>query len=222
MGSQSRRVGLAAWMTAAILSALVAAADRLGYRFNETPSVPVGIWRVLPVNGSLRRGQIVSVCPPPTGIFLEAKARGYLSEGSCPEGFEPMLKPIAALEGDVVEQTSDGIRMNGRLLPHSVAFPADSEGRPLPKLFAKRLVISKGEVFLVSGRERSFDGRYFGSLPLSAITGVAAHMGRSLEKQRPQSLWRTMAAATLYSACAPTMQKRTAEIATTANRAPAL
>ena len=161
-------------MLAAIVSALVAAADRLGYRFNETPSVPVGIWRVLPANGPLRRGQIVSVCPPPTPIFLDAKARGYLSTGSCPGGLEPMLKPIAALESDVVEQTSDGIRVNGELLLHSIAFAADRQGRPLPKLIGMRLVISKAEIFLVSGHERSFDGRYFGPLPLSAIRGVAA------------------------------------------------
>ncbi|ADP72018.1 conjugative transfer signal peptidase TraF [Rhodomicrobium vannielii ATCC 17100] len=173
MGSENRRIGLAAWMLAAIASALVAAADHLGYRFNETPSVPVGVWRVRPVNGPLERGQIVSVCPPPTGVFLEAKARGYLSEGSCPGGLEPMLKPIAALEGDVVEQTSEGLRLNGRLLPHSLASSADSEGRPLPKLCARSLVISKGEVFLVSRHERSFDSRYFGPLPLSAVKGVA-------------------------------------------------
>jgi len=174
MGSQSRRVGLAAWIAAAIVSALVAAGDNLGYRFNETPSVPVGVWRVRPVDGPLHRGQIVSVCPPPTGVFLEAKARGYLSEGSCPGGLEPMLKPIAALEGDAVEPTGDGLRINGRLLPSSVAFPADSRGRPLPKVFAVRLVVNKGEMFLVSGHGRSFDSRYFGPLPLSFITGVAA------------------------------------------------
>ncbi|WP_415188794.1 conjugative transfer signal peptidase TraF [Rhodomicrobium sp.] len=174
MGSQNRRIGLAAWIGAASVSALVAAANHSGYRFNETPSVPVGIWRVLPVNGPLERGQIVSVCPPPTGVFLEAKARGYLSGGSCPGGLEPMLKPIAALEGDVVEHTGEGISVNGRLLPSSVAFPADSRGRLLPKVFAVRLVVNKGEMFLVSGHGRSFDSRYFGPLPLSVITGVAA------------------------------------------------
>ncbi|ADP70354.1 Peptidase S26, conserved region [Rhodomicrobium vannielii ATCC 17100] len=121
-------------MAAAIVFVLTGVADRLGYRFNETPSVPVGIWRVLPVNGPLERGQIVSVCPPPTGVFLEAKARGYLSTGSCPGGLEPMLKPIAALEGDVVEQTGEGLRMNGRLLPHSSAFPKQAMiGSPLDR-----------------------------------------------------------------------------------------
>jgi conjugative transfer signal peptidase TraF len=162
-------------MLAAIVWVLVAVADRLGYRFNETPSVPVGIWRVLPVEGPLRRGQIVSVCPPPTGVFLEAKARGYLSEGSCPGGLEPMLKPIAALEGDAVEQTGEGISVNGWLLAYSSAFSADPEGRPLPRLLA-RFVISKGEVFLVSAHERSFDSRYFGPLPLSAVNGVATQL----------------------------------------------
>ena len=95
-----------------------------------------------------------------------------------------MLKPIAALEGDVVEQTSVGLRVNGRLLPHSLAFPADGEGRPLPKLFAGQLVIPKGAVFLVSGHEGSFDSRYFGPIPLSAITGVSAPIWVAAENQR--------------------------------------
>ena len=101
-----------------------------------------------------------------------------------------MLKPIAALEGDVVEQTSDGLRVNGRLLPGSLALSADTRGVPLPRLFSGRLVINKSEIFLVSGHERSFDGRYFGPLPLSAVKGIAVPKWSVAQRIRIQIKWK--------------------------------
>jgi type IV secretory pathway protease TraF len=52
-------------------------AGGLGFRLNETPSVPVGLWRVSAI-AVLERGRVVSFCPPATNVFLEARRRGYL------------------------------------------------------------------------------------------------------------------------------------------------
>ena len=59
----------------------------------------MGLWRLTSLLRPPARGEIVSLCPPPTALFLEAKARFYLGAGSCPGGFEPMLKPVAGPPG---------------------------------------------------------------------------------------------------------------------------
>jgi type IV secretory pathway protease TraF len=85
-----------------------------------------------------------------------------------------MLKPVAAVAGDVIEQTQKGIVLNGVALPGTAALAADDAGRPLPRLAAARLVIAPDEVFLLStANGRSFDSRYFGPLPLPVIRGLA-------------------------------------------------
>jgi len=49
----------------------------------------------------------------------------------------------------------------------------DRSGRPLP-IWQGCHVIADGEVFLMNWRSAdSFDGRYFGALPTSAIIGTA-------------------------------------------------
>ena len=164
------------WLTLFACSLLVGifAAKWLGYRINWTPSLPVGIWRQLTVPPKIERGQIVIICPPPSAAFLEARARGYLSDGDCPGGLEPMLKPVAAIAGDVVQLTAKGIVLNGAAQPRSTALAADKADRPLQALPAGRLTIPEGEVFLLSTvNGESFDSRYFGPLPVSVIQGAA-------------------------------------------------
>jgi conjugative transfer signal peptidase TraF len=67
----------------------------------------------------LRRDDVVSFCPPGTPAFREAWRRGYLSAGHCEGGYEPLLKPVAAIAGDRVSGTDDGISINGRLIASS-------------------------------------------------------------------------------------------------------
>ena len=58
----------------------------------------------------VRRDDVVSFCPPDTGVFREARRRGYLGSGQCEGGYEPLLKPIAAIEGDRVTRTERGYK----------------------------------------------------------------------------------------------------------------
>jgi conjugative transfer signal peptidase TraF len=171
---RARKLAFAAWFVAAGLWALGQLAGLTGLRLNETPSVPTGLWRVLALDGSVKRGQIVSICPPPAPVFAEAHTRGYLAKGRCPGGLQPMLKPVAAIGGDVVQKTPQGVTVNGALVPHSLALAADSQGRPLPVFGPGPAVIGRNEIFLLSGmNERSFDSRYFGPLPASMVEGIA-------------------------------------------------
>jgi conjugative transfer signal peptidase TraF len=172
--SGSGRAAPVLCLAVALLYICVWIAGSMGYRINVTPSVPVGIWRVMPVSGKIERGQIVSICPPLNAAFIEASARGYLSKGRCPGGLEPMLKPVAAIAGDAVEQSPDGLVLNGEAFPNTAALAADSLGRPLTSPHATRFAIAANEVFLLStATVLSFDSRYFGPLPVTAVDGIA-------------------------------------------------
>jgi conjugative transfer signal peptidase TraF len=146
----------------------------VGFRINESPSVPVGVWRLSPLRDEVRRDDIVSFCPPDTGVFREAWLRGYLGSGLCQGGYEPLLKPIAAIEGDRVTRTEQGIRINGRLIANSKSLVSDVEGRTVPSAGANDAIVAKGEVWVISSyNSLSFDSRYFGPVPVSRIEGLA-------------------------------------------------
>ena len=68
-------------------------AGGLGFRLNETPSVPVGLWRVSAV-AVLERGRVVvSARQRPTSFSKRAGAVTLSAE--CPSALEPMLKVLA-------------------------------------------------------------------------------------------------------------------------------
>ena len=170
----ARTFALRAWLGIGLFAALVFCAHSAGLRVNESSSLPVGIWRVSPFDRDLRRGDIVSFCPPGTPAFREAWRRGYLSAGHCEGGYEPLLKPVAAIAGDRVEGTDDGIRVNGRLIPSSKSLNRDGLGRTLPSPGAHDVIVAKGEVWVISSHNSlSFDSRYFGPVPISSIVGLA-------------------------------------------------
>ena len=168
------RTVLVAGLAVVCIQGGVSIAKWQGYRINMTSSLPLGIWRMLPLPEKIERGQIAVFCPPSTPIFIEARARGYLPNGDCPDGLAPLMKPVAAIAGDVVEQTPGGLAVNGVPIPGTAALAADGRGRPLPVQPSSRFTIGPAEVFFVSNvNKRSFDSRYFGPLPLSLIEGLA-------------------------------------------------
>jgi conjugative transfer signal peptidase TraF len=157
-----------------LFAALILCAHSAGLRVNESTSLPTGIWRVSPLERELRRGDIVSFCPPDTPAFREARVRGYLSAGHCEGGYEPLLKPVAAIAGDRVSGTDEGIHINGRLIASSKRLNHDGLGRILPSPEAPDVFVAKGEVWVISSyNSLSFDSRYFGPVPISRIEGLA-------------------------------------------------
>src|SRR5688572_21546138 len=119
------------WSLAAAFWLTVRIADAAGIRINHTPSLPIGTWRIAPLDGQPQRGQIVSVCPPDIAVLRTARERGYLAWGRCPGGYEPMLKPVAAVPGDRVIVTAHGVTVNGALVAESGRLALDSNGRRL-------------------------------------------------------------------------------------------
>jgi conjugative transfer signal peptidase TraF len=169
-----RRHALAAAAVMGVAFAALAGANVAGLRFNGTASMPMGLWRVTDNRAPLRRGEIVTVCLPDTQSVQGASARGYVPPGNCPDGYEPLVKPVAAIPGDVVAISPAAVRVNGRLLPNTAQLARDSVGRALWSFPAGTYRVASGEVWLLSGHDRrSFDSRYFGPVPEADVQGIA-------------------------------------------------
>lgn len=129
--------------------------------WNASPSVPVGLYWI--ANGAPERGDIVLVeLPEPYRTI--ADQRGYLPKSL------PALKRVRALSGDRVCRFGRRIWVNGEAV--AVAQSHDIRGLKLPEWSGCR-TLRPDEVFLLTDHPKSFDGRYFGPVDRSAITGIA-------------------------------------------------
>lgn len=169
-----RRTALAGCVAGALLAGTLVTARLAGLRVNNTASMPRGLWQVSTVNAPLRRGEVVAVCLPDTAPIREAAARGYLPAGNCAGGYEPLVKPVAAVAGDLVTVTPQGVVVDGQPVENTAQLVRDSAGRPLRPIPAGAYPVTQGQVWLLSGHDpRSFDSRYFGPVPATDVQGVA-------------------------------------------------
>ena len=159
--------------------------------WNASASVPVGLYRLHPVD-HLTIGDLVAAQPPSAlADFLEAG--GYLPRGV------PLLKYVVALEGALICRSGDRITVDDR--PLGNAHTQDRNGRALP-IWQGCHRLGVGEVFLMNpDAPESFDGRYFGPLPRTAITarltplwtvddaitGEPAHPGSTPHRNRKEA-----------------------------------
>ena len=159
------RVGYAIATCAATLGAVSLAFFRPLPRliWNASASVPIGLYTVHPA-GSLQVSELVAVMPPyALASFLDE--RHYLPKGA------PMLKRVLALPGQTVCRADRAITVGG--IAMGEALDRDSRGRPLPSWQGCQR-IPDGDVFLMNREsEDSFDGRYFGLLPITTVVGRA-------------------------------------------------
>lgn len=140
--------------------------------YNPSDSVPVGWYRIYPAD-SLHVGSIV-LAQLPADVAAFAAQRGYLPSHI------PLLKRVGAVAPQHVCILDDQVRIDG--VPVAAVLPADRLGQPLPA-WPQCRVLAEGELFLLSTTNlASFDSRYFGPIPASAVIGVAQPI--YLEKQR--------------------------------------
>lgn len=148
-----------------ILFGLFQMSGSLGLRINTSPSLPVGLY----VTTADTKSQLVEFCPSEPYARL-AIIRGYREAGNCPDGAAPLLKPIIAQAGDVVELSQHGLTVNGREVPNTAPVPTDTKGRPLNSWPLGRYQVRAGTVWVASSyHPRSFDSRYFGPIAKSTI-----------------------------------------------------
>lgn len=154
-------------ITALTAVALIAAptVPNWGPRFiwNASASVPIGLYRLEPVSRVAVSDLAVVVPPPPLAAFLSR--RGYLARGV------PLIKRVLAVFGTSV------CRRGATIIAYDHAYGqarlTDRRGRPLPSWQGCQ-ELARGEVFLMNwNASDSFDGRYFGPLPTSAIVARA-------------------------------------------------
>ncbi|KJC45276.1 S26 family signal peptidase [Bradyrhizobium sp. LTSP857] len=133
------------------------------YIWNASESVPVGLYRLRPVD-NLFVTELLAVQPPePLATFLDLN--GYLPGGL------PMLKRVLALPGQTVCRS--GLKISVDAIEMGEARDRDGRGRPLPKWHGCR-VVGEDELFVMNWQSAdSLDGRYFGFLPVSAVIGRA-------------------------------------------------
>jgi len=137
----------------------------LGLRINTSPSLPPCLY-IITKDAS---ASLIEFCPVEPFAAL-AIARGYRDPGVCRDGAAPLLKPVIARPGDIVEVSRHGISVNGILLPNTAQLATDAKGRPLEGWPSGRYAVAPETVWVASSyHPRSFDSRYFGPLSTSAI-----------------------------------------------------
>lgn len=143
-----------------------------GFRLNVTPSLPRGIY--LEAGGRPGRGDLVAFClsGPWAGL---ARERGYLAPGVCASGLRPLLKRVAALPGDDLHVSSRGILIRTDTDMRFWPAPSrrrDARGRELPESALRSGAVPQGMTLVLAEHPGSFDGRFFGLVPLASLRRV--------------------------------------------------
>ena len=151
-------------IAALLVASVLTGGWALGIRLNLTASLPLGLYIATD-----QPTDYVAFClgGQPEKIAL---ARQYITSGHCPGGGTPLLKLIVARPSDSVTYSHAGIAVNGKLLPNTAPQLRDALGRPLATYPFGTYAVPHGTFWVASSYDgRSFDARYWGPLPSSAI-----------------------------------------------------
>ncbi len=157
-------LGLAALCAPAFMP--MSAHERVFVVYNPTDSVPRGWYRIGSFDNaaSLHVGSIVLARLPPD-VAAFAGQRGYLPNGV------PILKRVGAVAPQAVCVRGQTVLVDGKVV--ATARTHDGAHRPL-QTWTQCRSLAEGELFLLSRTNpASFDSRYFGPIPASAVLGVA-------------------------------------------------
>ena len=166
-----RQSAIAFIAIAALGTSLTAGAAWLGgFRVNLTPSEPLGLWRIVPMNRPVESGDLVFVCPPVTAFFHNALERGYLRRGLCPGGFAPLIKSVVATSGQHI-RIGARVVVDGTPVANSTVRASDGKGRSVTPFPGG--IVPSGFIFLHSSFASSYDSRYFGPVPVGGLLGLA-------------------------------------------------
>ena len=135
----------------------------LGSKFfiiNVTPSLARGIYLLLPAK-DIKRGDIVVF-----NIPEKLKNCEYI-----PNYTKLLLKQVGALEDDVVLKKDNILYINNK--KYGKIYKKDNLGIDLPQIQDKELQPNKDEFLPLATHINSFDGRYYGVIPINQIKNKA-------------------------------------------------
>lgn len=138
-----------------VVAALVVSTHWL--KFNVSPSVPMGLYRLTALPQPLARGTLVLLPIPPEMRYWH---QAWWIE---------LLKPVAAVAGDTVCVQEHELWIEGHSLGPLLETVA---GRVLPQVVGC-FTVMEGDVFLASEEPRSMDSRYFSSVQIRSLTAQA-------------------------------------------------
>lgn len=153
-----------------ILAALTAI--RFGVVFNYTHSAPFGLYYGIsnPRQAPYEPAPYVFFCPDVRWPAMKNQPNYRSPMRTCPDGFAPLIKPVVAWPGDMVETSANGISVNGHLLPHTASMNRDSAGREIHPFPPGKYLVQENQLWVVSNfSPRSFDSRYFGPIPVKSV-----------------------------------------------------
>jgi conjugative transfer signal peptidase TraF len=141
--------------------------------FNDTPSIPTGLYRIVHPDEPLHTGDIISFCLPKKAAEYSYQS-GYISTGTCYGKYQQIAKMIIAVPGDKVVLTDNSITVyhNNSSIPISYNTPTHVKGK---NGYAKRFI--KNGVYHTTGYWvygyydylYSYDSRYYGAIPIDSI-----------------------------------------------------
>jgi len=116
----------------------------------------------------LARGSLVESCATPVILATGVQA-GFVDPGACPGGGAPLIKYVAAVAGDEVDEDARAVRVNDAALPLSQPLRVhDQRVRWTPR----RSRLANGQIWLYGSHPLSWDSRYFGAVPVASVRAV--------------------------------------------------
>jgi conjugative transfer signal peptidase TraF len=140
---------------------------------NLTPSMPIGVYRLFPMDRLIARGDIVEICPPSQVVDIllrEGKAHPW---SPCDREVSPLLKFVAAVGGNIVDLSDKAVVVNGVPLPGSATMPPRERRYAITQIARGRYVLRAGQLWLWTPYPRSWDSRYFGPVPSVGVRQIA-------------------------------------------------
>jgi len=159
---------------------LVNSLHQMGIRINISASEPMGIYlmKAFRQNFVIERNSLIAFCP-----MVSPKNFPFVLKGDCPNGAAPFLKHVIGLPGDTVEETDEGVWINGQAVKDSK--PKDRSmvyHVELPRWRGQK-TLDKDEYWVYGSGDPtdSFDSRYFG--PVEAIQIVSISNGKATNRK---------------------------------------
>lgn len=139
-------------------------------QLNTTSSVKKGIYYIKK-SSDYHAGDYVVFCLD-DGKAKIAYKRKYIKRGSCPNGYEPLLKKIIGVPGDSVSFAKNIIKtpLGNYYAP---ILDTDSNNKPINFLNHDRNFTLKGFWMHGDNNIKSYDSRYFGQINKQQIQFIA-------------------------------------------------